>query len=272
MAENRPPTLEVLRAFGVPGADCHHLLGGQGHSFVAENLVLKRIDNIKEARWSAEVLNELTSTPAFRVARPARGRNGDWVYEQWTAFARFDGEHALEDRWLEVLVACRGFHSALAHTARPDFLDTRQDPWSFGDRVACDGLVMPVPPVVKHWVDDHLRLLAPLSLPSQVIHGDFGGNILFARDQPPAVIDFSPYWRPALFAEAIVIADAIAWNGAHPTPTEWFADRELGRQLLLRAYIYRVVTAGVAFSSDMARMRREIDAYERVVDVASARY
>jgi len=27
------------------------------------------------------------------------------------------------------------------------------------------------------------------------------------------VIDFSPYWRPAEYATAIIIADAVVWEG-----------------------------------------------------------
>ena len=31
---------------------------------------------------------------------------------------------------------------------------------------------------------------------SQLVHGDLSGNVLLAHGLPPAVIDFSPYWRP----------------------------------------------------------------------------
>ena len=31
---------------------------------------------------------------------------------------------------------------------------------------------------------------------------------------PPAVIDFSPYWRPTGFASAVVVGDALLWEGA----------------------------------------------------------
>lgn len=47
------------------------------------------------------------------------------------------------------------------------------------------------------------------------IHGDLTGNVLFAAGRAPAVIDFSPYWRPPVFAEAIVVADGLLW-GAGP--------------------------------------------------------
>jgi len=32
--------------------------------------------------------------------------------------------------------------------------------------------------------------------PSQLIHSDLGGNVLFHDQLPPAIIDFSAYWRP----------------------------------------------------------------------------
>ena len=43
-----------------------------------------------------------------------------------------------------------------------------------------------------------------------------------------------------------------------------FAGRELATQLLLRACVYRLVTAGIAAPSDDLRVREEVDAYDRV--------
>ena len=52
-------------------------------------------------------------------------------------------------------------------------------------------------------------LLRPVHAVNQVIHGDLSGNVLTgnvltAPGRVPAVIDFSPYWRPAAYADAIV--------------------------------------------------------------------
>jgi fructosamine-3-kinase len=66
-------------------------------------------------------------------------------------------------------------------------------------------------PVERLW-----KLLRPLEQPSQLIHGDISGNILFATHLEPVVIDFSPYWRPAGFAAAVLIADATVWEGGGP--------------------------------------------------------
>jgi hypothetical protein len=56
--------------------------------------------------------------------------------------------------------------------------------------------------------------LRPVTAPSQLIHGDLTGNVVFDSARPPAIIDFSPYRRPAAYAAAIVAADALVWEGA----------------------------------------------------------
>jgi hypothetical protein len=38
--------------------------------------------------------------------------------------------------------------------------------------------------------------------------------VLFHDGLPPAIIDFTPYWRPVGYASAIVVADALVWEGA----------------------------------------------------------
>jgi len=96
---------------------------------------------------------------------------------------------------------------------RPSFLDERDNPWSVGDRAAWGELGLGALPPVKH-LDRLTALLRPLETTSQLIHGDLTGNVLFAEDAPPAVIDLAPYWRPPAFASAIVVTDALVWEGA----------------------------------------------------------
>lgn len=86
-------------------------------------------------------------------------------------------------------------------------------------------------------------VLKPVGLPSQVIHGDLPGNILFAPGKDPAVIDFSPYYRPVGFALAVVVVDAIAWYDASFDLVHHADHLEALDQLLARAAIYRLVTA-----------------------------
>lgn len=59
-------------------------------------------------------------------------------------------------------------------------------------------------------MDGLLAAVRPVRLPSQLVHGDIAGNVLFAAGQSPAVIDFSPYWRPPGYALAVAAVDLLA--------------------------------------------------------------
>jgi hypothetical protein len=98
-----------------------------------------------------------------------------------------------------------------------------------------------------------------------VIHGDLTKNVLFADPLQPAVIDVTPYWRPAGFAAAVVVGDAICWRDADPDPlvvaTLTVAEFP---QLLVRAVIYRLVTALVFGESDLDAYVKSIRLAERL--------
>ena len=89
-----------------------------------------------------------------------------------------------------------------------------------------------------------------MRLPSQLIHGDLGGNVLFADGEPPAVIDFSPYWRPAGLALAVAAVDALTWSGADPAILDDLAGLPELDQLLARAHVGRLVTEVVSRRGD----------------------
>jgi hypothetical protein len=96
------------------------------------------------------------------------------------------------------------------------------------------------------------RALRPVDGRSQLIHGDLAGNVLFDDNLPPLVIDFSPYWRPPAFASAIVIADALTFEGAGAELVQPLLSDPDFPQHLLRALIYRIVTDQIA-NPDMWR-------------------
>ena len=75
--------------------------------------------------------------------------------------------------------------------------------------------------------------------------------MLFAAGEPPAVIDFSPYWRPAGLALADAAVDALMWGGADPAVLDELAGQPELDQLLARALVYRLVTE-VIFRRDNA--------------------
>lgn len=159
------------------------------------------------------------------------------------------------------------FHEATRHIERPPFLDTRTDPWSVGDRVAWgDVQVADLERDTKH-LDRLLTCRKPVTGTSQLIHGDLTGNVLFDAVQPPAIIDMSPYWRPPEFATAIVVADALVWEGAGDELIDNASDTNDFTQYLLRALIYRIVTDRLARPTESPRPHAG-DPYRRAVELA----
>ena len=197
----------------------------------------------------------------FRLPLPLSTRNGQLVVDGWCAQVALPGEHPTDGRWQDVLAVGDRFHRAVAHLAHPTFLDDRDDPWALGDRVAWEEAQVAVEcPALRQVLD----LRRPVKLRSQIVHGDLGGNVLFAENQPPAVIDFSPYWRPVGLASAVVVADAVCWRNADPEALlRCVCSVEQFPQLLVRALIYRMVTS-LAVPKD----ERDMSGYAPGIDMA----
>ncbi|MFJ7060541.1 phosphotransferase [Streptomyces microflavus] len=135
----------------------------------------------------------------FRVPRPLRSADGSGVVEGWTAAEFVEGRPGPLGQWPGVVATGRAFHAALRTQPRPGFLDRRTHPWAVADRVAWGEEEADV---VAELTDPLLALRRPVEAAAQLIHGDLTGNVLFAPGRDPAVIDFSPCWRPPLCAEA----------------------------------------------------------------------
>jgi uncharacterized protein (TIGR02569 family) len=249
-----PPPDAVLAAFGVAGTAPVPLGGGQGTSWRAGDLVLKPVDlDQDELAWQARVYPQITRD-GFRLPRPRATRDGALSVAGWCAAEYQAGSHEPR-RWPEIIAVGARFHAALRGVPRPSFLDARSNPWSVSDRVAWGERAAAGFPGVPHLP----RLLAarrPVSAQAQLIHGDLSGNVLFAEPLPPAIIDFTPYWRPAAYAAAIVVADALVWEGADRDLPGVVSDLEDFGQYLVRALIFRRVTdwiRGQGQSPDDAR-------------------
>jgi uncharacterized protein (TIGR02569 family) len=206
-------------------------------------LVLKPVDDVVEAAWVADLLADLV-TDGFRINRPARSEAGEWVVDGWSAWEALAGEHDFSGRWAEVLAIGAGLNAALRGVPRPPFLDSRTHAWSIGDRVAwgeepADVIHEALRPLVDA-LCDHIR---PEHRPSQVIHGDLSGNVLFAPGLAPGVIDFTPYWRPARFCLAVVVVDALLWHAAPPSLVDLLPGPDDWTSLVARAAIFRLITS-----------------------------
>ncbi|MGW1463504.1 aminoglycoside phosphotransferase [Streptomyces sp. NPDC002308] len=273
------PPRAVLDAFGVEGTPVP-LAGGQGLSVLVGGYVFKPSGGTEaEAEWAASLFEALAPGPGFRVPRPLRAADGRILVDGWTAHAFLAGTPGPEGHWAEVLSAGRAFHAALRGLPRPGFLGRHTHPWAVADRVA--------------WGEQDAEVIADLADPfsallalrrpvrqdaAQLVHGDLTGNVLFAPGQAPVVIDFSPYWRPPLFAEAVVIADGLLWfglpagfpsglgsglpsglpaaGGGHP---DW-------QQMLIRALIFRLVAESENAGPGGRARPGEADRYVRATE------
>jgi uncharacterized protein (TIGR02569 family) len=205
----------------------------------------------------AEVLSAVEED-GFRVARPIRGSGGSWVVGGWSGFQWVEGEHRLwGGPWAEVIAACDRFHAAVDGVAEPGFLGRRRNRFAEADRIAWGDIEVDLPAPVAAMIARLRELVRRVTAGSQVVHGDFAGNILFADGLPPAVIDFSPYWRPAGYATALTIVDAVLWYGEGVSLISRAGHVEELDQLLLRGLLFRLTLDGLLLQNSASEVRWE---------------
>lgn len=91
------------------------------------------------------------------------------------------------------------------------------------------------------------------------------GGLGQALPLPPALIDFSPYWRPVEFATAIVVADALVWERADPADVSAAMSTDGFGQFLVRALLFRIIVNAV---TDPDSISGRAEAYAPAVDHA----
>lgn len=239
MPEQPPsPPPHVLSAFGLHGAGLEPVLLGAVPAWQSDGVTLRPVADTVAAAWSAGVLEELM-VDGVRLARPVRASDGRWVVGGWAACRPPSGRP--EPRHDEVVAAAQRLHAALAPLPRPRFLDERDDLLSRADAAAWAERFVPLDP------DTGGRLFAALAdrrvavrPPSQVVHGDLFGTVLFDGDAAPGIIELVPFWRPPQWAAAVVVVDALAWGGADDALAIRWQHLDCWPQVLLRALLYRL--------------------------------
>ncbi|TDN43481.1 uncharacterized protein (TIGR02569 family) [Curtobacterium flaccumfaciens] len=271
------PSAGALAAFGVGESVPVPLAGGRGLTWRAGDVVLRPHDGAAETDWRSGVLATLEHTAGFRTPRPIATADGHWRAGRWEAWEWLPAV-ADETRVEDVIRAGAAFHRAIAHLDRPAFLDGADDAWSRADRMAWGELPLQRPlslpsdpstallsdPSRARSLDRLAAAFRPVRAPAQLVHRDLLGNVLFADGQPPAVIDWSPTWRPAGFGAAIAAVDAVCWHGVPPSRLGPLGDgiAEWG-QLLVRALAFRIATLHLLGAWDAdgeARHRPVVDA------------
>lgn len=169
----------------------------------------------------------------------------------------------------EVKAASEAFHRRLAHPRRPEFMDDRDDPWAFGDRLAFDEAGPVGDEATLELIAELRAHLAPVSAPGQVIHGDILGNVLLADGLASGVIDWPPYFGPA----AIAVTDAVTFHEAPLSMLDEWAAGEDWTQLLIRALLYRLGPTGFFASHNRLRggLVTHLERVRPVMDAVLAR-
>ncbi len=251
------PPEHVLNTFGLTA----HPPIAMGDTWVGGwrvgEVVLSLVPDHARAAWSASVRESLY-VDGVRVARPFRATDGRYVVSGWRADTYIAGTP--EPRHDEVVAVADRLHASIAGLERPRFLlqppappHTDVDVFTAADRAAWEdtplraaraaGMAEPTSPDGVSSVG-MLKTLAtlrkPVQLPSQVVHGDLFGTVLFAGAAAPGITDIVPYWRPASWAAAVVVVDSLAWGGADEELVDRWADQPEWPQMMLRATMFRL--------------------------------
>lgn len=221
------------------------LSGGFEGAWRCGDLVLKRsLAPIAALECEERVLASVPDAD-LRLQRLRRARDGSLVVDGWIARDFLEGRHE-PSRWHQLIEIGDALHAALAGVTReeaaPLVLD-RTDPWGRADRMAWEE--EPIPAGAAFEAEPLPRLVAarrPVAASAQLVHGDLSGNVLFSDHAPPAIIDFSPYFRPRDWAAGVVVSDAVVVFEARLDLMDKVSERPEMGQCLLRAIIYRHLT------------------------------
>ncbi|KAK9372537.1 uncharacterized protein V1513DRAFT_234139 [Lipomyces chichibuensis] len=232
----------VIEAFNAEG-EVVAAAGGMGTSYYVGNAVFKHVaaQDELQAAWCASVFDGL-KVDGVRIPRPLLSSQGYYIVNGWSASEYVPGETGPHGRWEQILATSRALHKALSGISCPEFIRHRVSPWATGDRVAWDEATIEPLEELRQPFERLISFKQCIDYqPFQIIHADLAGNILFSDGLDPAVIDFSPNWRPAAYGDAIVVVDGILWYGGGETLIDLGSSGADFLQLLVRALLFRLV-------------------------------
>ena len=208
MTAERPPD-HVLAAFGLSGVRPAPLGSSWEGGWRCGEVVLSLVADHARAAWSAKV-RETLFVDGVRLARPVRSTDGRYVVAGWRADTYVAGTP--EPRHDEVVSAAVRLHEATAKLERPRFLTQPPvAPWAdvdvfiAADRAAWEERPLhALPPGARvapgtadgeksvELINQLAALRRPTKSPSQLVHGDLYGTVLFAGTAAPGITDITP--------------------------------------------------------------------------------
>lgn len=228
----------VRTAFGVRDATPEAVVSAGVRAWRCGDVVIRPVADAAIAAWSAGVLDGLTAD-GLRLALPVRSSDGRWVVAGWSAYHYLPGTP--QPRHDETVQASLDLHEAMIGVTRPRLLDDRDDLVARADAAAWGEQRIMLDPSAGGALFEQLAAKRkPMPLPSQVVHAELFGAVLFHDGELPAVLDLVPLWRPMQWAAAVVVVDALAWGGADPDILLRWAHLDGWPQCLLRAVLFRL--------------------------------
>ncbi|MGH3493417.1 MAG: TIGR02569 family protein [Sciscionella sp.] len=245
-----PPQAHVLAAFGIRGNEPVPASGG---GWRCDDVLLRLTANPAVASWTARTLGELR-VPDVRIARPVRSTDGRLVVGGWWATRFLAGEP--QPHFDDTVSVAVKLNQATSELARPKFTEERAGVFAVADRMAWGELEAKLKPELGGRLFDVLAgSRRDVRAAPQLVHADLFGTLLFAEGEPPAVTDLVPYWRPAEWAAAVVVIDALAWGGADTEILRRWSHLPDWPQELLRALLFRLAGHALHPRSSEASLR-----------------
>ncbi len=250
------------------------LHGGGEKAWCVGNAVFKHEGGGDEILWKCALLSGL-ETAGFRVPRYRKAKSGYWTALGWTCSTWLDGENVengSNSDWLRVMRAGADFQNALKGEPKPEWMNERESIQALADQTAWGEQEVDWLPELRPLFEQLMQKSEGCQRqPCQLIHGDLSGDVLLHPDMDPAVIDFSPYWRPALMGLACVAADALLWHGADESLVE-AAVQEFGEPMqafTARALAFRLAIANLSLRKEklQSSLSQEHSNFARVLSI-----
>jgi uncharacterized protein (TIGR02569 family) len=145
-----------------------------------------------------------------------------------------------------VLVSVK-LHQALAGVEPPSFIAQRDDSLARADRAAWGEEEVELDQSRGgRWFELLAGSAKPAPVPNQLAHGDLYRSVRLGSDGIPTVIDFRPFHRPAEWASALVVVDAIVAGDAGAGLIDRWSHLPGWPQMLLRAMLFRLAAHALA--------------------------
>jgi uncharacterized protein (TIGR02569 family) len=253
---------QVEEAFGI-NKKITLLAGGIDlKTYRSGDIILRNLgkDAQEVGTWHAELFNQIEQN-GFRVAKPIKAKNGTWSINGWVAEQFLEGRHATKSDIPTIIDAVNNFHSTLEGISLPEYRKKNLTMWDHADKWAWSEVPKDIDPDLYKLALELQALKKSVTLKDQLIHGDLNlNNILISNTLAPAIIDFTPYFRPVEFALAVTAY----WVGPYTGDIkilEEFKDIKDFDQMLIRAGLRMMLT------QEDPKHARQLEAYKNANEI-----